>query len=281
MSESEIRELLEGAGKRPDVPDEDVRAVAGAARAVWQRRYPPRRRWPRRLLLAAAVVAIALALGWWIAPRPTPGTIVSTSSDRMALNVGGRSLRLDAATRVRLVGATVVELLEGAVYLDSRSSHAPITIRTAAADFTPVGTQFEVRLADSGAALRVREGVVRVDAGGRSFTAGAGEEVIVGRDGAPSRGTIAPYDRRWNWVIEAGPRFEIEGRTLRAYLEWLAREQGRTLRFAGDEVARASESTTLHGSIAGLSAEDGLETVMLSTGFEARAADGELVISKQ
>lgn len=73
--EREVAELLERAGPRPEVPEEDLEAIAGAARSAWQASWgaePTREvRWTlhRRRFAAAAALAAALALavglGWW------------------------------------------------------------------------------------------------------------------------------------------------------------------------------------------------------------------------
>ncbi|HKH46649.1 MAG TPA: FecR family protein [Thermoanaerobaculia bacterium] len=80
MSESEktgapdedvVRRLLEEAGPRPSLPQDDLAAITQAARGAWSQRYGrkasarPERWWVG--LAAAAALAIALGLVWWSA----------------------------------------------------------------------------------------------------------------------------------------------------------------------------------------------------------------------
>jgi FecR protein len=213
------------------------------------------------------------------------GTVIVTgdqSGSRAALRLaGGQSLRLDAGGEVLLAAAPVVRLDRGAVYVDSPGGAVPdsITVRTAAGDFHPAGTQFEVRI-DAGHAiqLHVREGEVRLNRGWASIAARAGETLTIEPAGSLVRGQIAPNDQAWDWVVDAAPVPAIEGRSLATFLRWVARERGWKLVFEGD-TSSVSESTTLHGSVGQLSLENALRTVTLSSGVDARYANGTLIVS--
>lgn len=208
------------------------------------------------------------------------GSLLSTHSDsRAALRLTeGQSLRLDFSTRARLISARLVALERGSVYLDSQQRGA-VTIRTAFADFQPSGTKFEVSVGDgSGAQLRVREGSVRLSRPSTTVTIVAGQEILVRQDGSMVRGEVRPDDPSWDWVVEAAPLPEIEGRSLGVFLDWFAREKGLKLQFADDETAALSRTIVLHGSVAEMSPLDALETVTLSSGFEARIENGALYV---
>lgn len=216
--------------------------------------------------------------------RLTVGSMIKTdegpAESRVALRLTGRqSLRLDHGTRVRLVSPAIVELDRGAVYLDSLegSSPAAVTIRTASGDFQPVGTQFEVRRAGT-THLRVREGRVRLQRQSGMVTAAQGEELIVHRDGTIERGYVEPDDPSWDWVVKTAPMLDIEGRTLRAFLDWVAREQGWKVKYATGEAASLSNTIILHGSISHLAPSEALRTVTLSSGFDYRVSDGKLIV---
>jgi len=323
------RDLLESAGKRPQVPEEEVAAIKSAARAAWRSRYAqPRRILPGRrwLLPLAAALFGGVVLIWWSLTSRTAiqppfaaarverlnGTVMAalpqaqanrrfplapgqpleagsvietrdgTAESRTALRLtGGQSLRLDAGSRVRLVSSEIVQLDRGAVYLDSLGRGA-VTIRTAMGDFQPAGTQFEVRVGNDGiwlTRLGVREGRVRCERREGSLLVAAGEEVILHRDGSVVRGQIRPDDPSWDWVSETLPMLDIEGRNLRAFLDWVAREKGWKLRFSTDEAASMSQTIILHGSIDRLTPTEALRTVTLSSGFEYRVSDGILTVS--
>lgn len=313
------RELLEGAGAPPSVPDEDVAAIKRAARAIWQQHHAaPRHRMrsSRWLIPVAAALLGGLVLGWWtLRPRPAApapiaarvdrisGTVIASqepvvASDqlpagsvlrtglqsRIALRLaGGQSLRLDTLTTVRLVSSRVVELDRGAVYLDSPPDSLPdgVTIRTTSGEFRPVGTQFEVRLDDAGTAhLRVREGRVVLKRESGAVTAEEGEELIVQRDGTIIRGRFRSDHPSWDWILAAVPMPDIEGRTLRWFLEWVARENGWKLGFDSDRIAALSDTIILHGSVGDLSPEEALRSVTLGSGLAYRVSDGVLTLSQ-
>jgi hypothetical protein len=209
-------------------------------------------------------------------------TTGDTPESRVAFRLtAGQSLRLDAAGRLLLGSGDVMQLDRGAVYVDSPAGAVrdTVTIHTAAGDFSPAGTQFEVRIATGGAThLQVREGAVRVNRPGSTLAAQAGQALTIETNGAVARAQIAPDDPAWDWVVDTVPVPLIEGRTLASFLQWVARERGRKLVLEGG-LAATAETTTLHGSVEQLSLDDALRTVTLSTGVEARYANGSLIVS--
>lgn len=214
------------------------------------------------------------------------GMVIATgdhpdSKAALRLKGGRQSLRIDAGGRVLLALASVIKLDQGAVYVDSTGGAVRdgITISTAAGDFSPAGTQFEVRLGTGGTThLHVREGEVSLKRGASSLGARAGEVLTLQPNGSFIRGQIAPDDHAWDWVVDAAPSPTIEGRSLASFLRWVARERGWKLVYEGDG-ASISETTTLHGSVDQLSIENALRTVTLSSGVEARHANGTLTVS--
>lgn len=311
--ETFTRELLKAAGPRPSVRAEDLDAIKDAARAVWEERYGSKSRFRRQrwLLPVAAAVLIFVGVAAWIATRrpavdaPIPrilvakveqvkgpnahtqgqllhaGFIVETrdGTSRLALRLeGGQSLRLDAGTRIRLTSSSLVELQRGALYVDS-TSRDRLVIRTGAADFRPVGTQFEIRLDAGVTRLRVREGRVSVAHHRRSDIASADEELLIGDDGNVSRARIRSDDPAWQWVVDAAQMPPIDGRTLDSFLRWIAREKGWKLTFATAEASDVARAAILHGSVDMLTPEDALRTVALSSGIEYRVRDGALIVS--
>jgi FecR-like protein len=312
--EDAVRKLLADAGPRPDLPEEDLRAIRDAARSEWSRRYaagPERGRPPRRWLpLAAALLAGAVGLAWWMRSRPAEvaptvasverltgsapwkvgspvvaGSRLDTGAatpGRLTLRMrGGASVRLDAATQVRLASATMVELERGAVYVDTGVAPGraeDVAVRAASALFRPAGTQFQVRVGGRDAKLQVREGRVAVDRGTKSVVAAAGEEVVVSDDGRIVRrpGTVSGVD--WAWVGESAPVFAIEGTRLREFLNWIGRETGLRVELADSEAAAVADSCVLHGSIENLTLNDAPGVVLSSCGLGSRVSDGKLVV---
>jgi ferric-dicitrate binding protein FerR (iron transport regulator) len=147
--EEEVRRLLEEAGPRPSIPEDDLAAITEAARAVWLRRYgdrkaPARSRWWVGLA-AAAALAVAIGLAWWLKiPEPPPA-------------------RPQVAS---------IEILTGAVRMWKPTGEGPIPLSTGALGRPlPAGAELETEGEGGGMgrlALRMAGGAsVRLDAGTR------------------------------------------------------------------------------------------------------------------
>jgi ferric-dicitrate binding protein FerR (iron transport regulator) len=196
---------------------------------------------------------------------------------------GGASVRLDTQTRVRLASSSLVELDSGALYVDTggpAAGHEPVAVRTAAGLFRSFGTQFEVRAEAQGGAtrLRVREGRVRLERGAESLSTGAGQELVVRRDGTVERRETTADGPAWEWIAESAPMPDIEGMKVRTFLDWLARERGWRVEFADAETAALANSVVLHGSIAHLTPLEAPDVVLPSGGLGYRVAKGKLVV---
>jgi ferric-dicitrate binding protein FerR (iron transport regulator) len=315
VSEEEaVRKLLQDAGPRPALPEEDLGAIREAARAEWRARYGERAATGRKSrawwLAAAAAVLVGIGLIWWTRARTPVIAPVIASIERVSGNArweigsplaagselatggmrparltlrmrGGASVRLDAATQVRLASATMVELQQGAVYVDTGAAPdrgEEISVRAPVGLFRPAGTQFEVRLEGGATKLRVREGSVRLDRGWESVRAASGEELIVRGGGAVVRQPIAVSGRDWDWVGEAGPMLDIEGVSAREFLDWFGRETGRRIELADEETVSVAGSCVLHGSIAHLTLSDAPRVVLSSCGLGHRVSNGALLV---
>jgi hypothetical protein len=349
--EESVRDLLEKAGPRPPIPQEDLDAISRAARSAWQAELrhrgagvaaeTPLRRRPLRALVLGLAAALALAVGlagWWrlrsvppppavawvemvagpiyleaggggargaarpvAAGAPIPRGAVLRSGDsaegagRAALRLaGGVSVRLDAATRLRLVSAGALELERGALYVDTGSASgsasgaaragATIEVRTPLGTAQDVGTQFTVRLlgtAGSTLLVRVRDGAVRTEQSGQTFLTAAGQELILHRDGMAESHAAAPHGPEWQWVLATSARFAIEGRTLEEFLAWSSRETGWRIVFADEELARSARTIVLHGGIGDLRPDRAPFAVLPGAGLEGELADGRLLIRRR
>lgn len=215
--------------------------------------------------------------------RPLPaGTELETGdAGRLALRmVGGDSVRLDAGTRVRLSSKKSVDLTRGAVYVDSGAAPGAgaMAVQAPNAFFQDIGTQFEVRIESDGTRLRVREGQVMLLRPESSIVTGIGEELIVRNNGQIDRRPAAVYGSDWDWIVQAAPRIDIEGLKARAFLDWLAREEGWKLEFANPEAATRAGSTVLHGSIEHLSLAEAPAVVLASCGLGYQVEEGRMVV---
>lgn len=194
--EESVRRLLEMAGPRPAIPQEDLDAIAAAARFAWRsqvgRQARERRGWVLAAGLAAAL-ALAVGLAWWWRSREvrvpptvawvevvegsvqlaedTPaartlakgsaiplGSTLYSGDGRGSLRlVGGATVRLDVETRLRFASIAVLELERGAIYLDTGTGpRSPIEVRTLAGTVRDIGTRFLVRVGLDRASLLVR-----------------------------------------------------------------------------------------------------------------------------
>jgi hypothetical protein len=211
----------------------------------------------------------------------------TTSGGVAALRLaGGASVRIDRGTRVRVLSGATLVLDEGAIYVDSGAGQdalprdAPsLEVRTAVGLVRDIGTQFEVRLL-SGSALRVRvrDGLVRLSQSRRTHDATPGDELTLDGNGSVIRRTVPVYGADWAWAAALARPFELEGQSLRDFLDWIVGENGWQLRFADAAVEQTSLTTVLHGSIQGLTPEEALAAVLPTVGVEHRLENGVLLI---
>jgi ferric-dicitrate binding protein FerR (iron transport regulator) len=156
---------------------------------------------------------------------------------------------------------------------------ATLDVRTPFGLIREIGTQFEVRLDDESVRVRLREGAVIVHGADRKHEVHAGSELTVNRDGSVVRGTIPTYGPEWNWLVGVTPMPDLEGRSARAFLEWVARERGWTLAFADEAVARAAGEVVLGGTVQGLTLDEALDAVLPTCRMSYRIERGVLVIA--
>ncbi len=337
--EAEVRSLLERAGPRPPIPQEDLDEINAHLRSAWRfqlRRHArtTRRRpaWPLAAALAAAL-ALTSGLGWWWfsqRERVSPGTrsqgaqvqsvarleaatgpvsmevaggtpralapgeaiptgaALSTGAGEPASRAlltlaSGVSVRLDKTTRLHFVSATEISLAQGAVYADTGAgAGARLAVETPLGTARDIGTRFAVRVDGQGGALsvQVRDGAVEVERDGSTRVAPAGEELVLYRDGTEARRARAPYGPEWDWVLAAA-RFEVEGRKVGDFLDWVARETGWQIRFANEELARPAREIVLRGGIGGLRPDQAPFVVLPGAGLEGELAGGTLIVRRR
>jgi hypothetical protein len=197
---------------------------------------------------------------------------------RAALRLNdGASVRLDLLSRARLISSTVIELAAGAVYLDTGREATRLEVRTPLGSVHDIGTQFEVRLLAQAVRIRVRSGMVELRRGGEPIAARAGTELTASAAGAVSQ-AIAPTGEDWAWAVSLGATFAIEGRTVAAFLEHVAREQGWVVRYGDPGLTRDASAIILHGSIAGLAPQDAVAVALSASGLGHRFEGEELVV---
>jgi hypothetical protein len=169
-----------------------------------------------------------------------------------------------------------VWLERGGIYVDSGASGSvPIEVGTAQGRVRELGTQFEVRASGERVRIRVREGSVVLLRGAAGHEARAGHGLDTA-GGPVVKQPVAVFGSEWSWVEEVAPEFPLEGQTVEALLGWTARETGWTIRFSRAAEARGARRVLLHGSAAGLTPAQALETVLPTCNLSVRRDGGTL-----
>jgi ferric-dicitrate binding protein FerR (iron transport regulator) len=204
-------------------------------------------------------------------------TVVTDSTTRAALRLADRiSVRLDSNTTIAALGRDRLELRAGTVYVDAgppQRSYLPLEIVTAAGPVRHVGTQYQVQSRDGHVTISVREGRIELVRPRGLETARAGEQLAASPNGELTRGSLAAHDSIWAWALQIAPPFHIEGQPLATFLEWAARETGRTLEYGSPDVAAAARDLRLRGSIANLTPDAALAAVLSTTQFELTTSE--------
>lgn len=301
-----VATLIRAAGKREAPPEDAYRQVLTAATAALREKTA--RRSERVWMLwagAAAVLVLAVALMFqWTPPgaggaelarveraigaveRATgdlwqplaeSGALLQRGARLRTLAgasaglvlAGGDSLRLAPGTEVMLDEPGALYLREGRIYVDHHGSVGTgLRITTPAGTVRDLGTQFELQVDGSALRLRVREGRVEVERAGQQVTGEAGEQLDIDAFGSVLRSRIAPDAPAWRWAEALAPTPDIEGRPAIELLDWVARETGRSLRFADPPARERARQVMLHGNIRHLSPLDALEVMLATTDLE-------------
>lgn len=312
-------EALLGAAQAREAPPESARnAARDALHAQWQSKVRQRRRWRWGLAGAAVAAGLALWLGIVQTPPhlPTPEPVARvvagqghwaaddatntdqavsvgdavlsaldgqlTTGDGMALEwSGGASVRLAPASQARLVGPHHLELLTGAMYVDSRDARPEhrVIVRSTAGDVRPIGTQFQVLTETEFTRILVREGRVVME-GMANTPISAGEQLSVDPTGRVHISPVSATDPAWAWVETVTPPFELDGRTMDEFLTQVARETGREVHYADLAARQLARDTHLNGRIE-LPPMEALATVLMTTDLEADVSPDTILVRRQ
>jgi hypothetical protein len=165
--EEVVRRLLEMAGPRPPIPQEDLDAISAAARAVWREEVRkrsgavlerPRRSLPALALGLAAALALAVGLaGWWWGSRsdrvpPTVAWVEAVTGD----------VHLGAAANPVAAGAPVP--LGAALRSGGAGSEGRASLRLAGGATVRLDAGTRLRFASAGI-LELERGALYVDTG--------------------------------------------------------------------------------------------------------------------
>lgn len=305
-NDEDIGRLLRLAGARDHMPAERAHRVRTAIRAQWREQARTRARnrtlaWSGAALAAAALLMVSTRVAMRVTPAD-PGLIVGTSemsgeslragswiettaghleSLRLSTGVG---VRIDANTRLRVLTPSSVELERGRIYVDSGPAadarSTGIEIHTKFGVARDVGTRFEVQIGSSNLRLRVRDGEVELRDSRTSHHARPGDEFTLDAAGGLARRKVAVYGPEWDWAVDLAKPFEIEGRSLRDFLDWIAGENGWRLEFADPDIDEKSYTTILSGSIQGLTPVEALASVLPASGVPYQLENGVLLVGR-
>ena len=206
----------------------------------------------------------------------TSGNVVRTdSTTRVAVDFGGgRSVRMNAGTRVELLAANEVRLDHGSIYVDAAASHhTPLTIQTVFGIVEHLGTQYQVQVTPDRMTISVREGRVAVAVRSNTSQIAANERGVYAEHGEIAREPIGSHDPIWLWAMQAAPTFNIDNQTLTSFLDWVARETGRRVIYASPEARAKAEQLILRGSVDGMNPAQALAAVLATTQFAYSESD--------
>jgi hypothetical protein len=210
-------------------------------------------------------------------------TLLTSAAGGASLRLAGSvSLRIDGNSAVRLAAADDIVITSGALYVDAGATpdqQNHLRVETPAGVVQHAGTQYEVRVLDSGTRIRVREGRVRVSAAGGHLIVGeAGTQLTILPDGEVHSEAVARSGEAWNWVGQVVPAYLIENRPLTEFLQWASRELGEDIAYATPASRAEAAGIRLRGSIEGLTPGAALAAVLSTTRLVSLEKNGQILI---
>jgi len=310
MPDNDIAQLLSIAGKRDEPPAQVQARVRAAVMASFEELpHPETRRLRRFIPITAAAAALALAIVLLERPAqqiPSAGEILFSSGETQVQNTAGTAtrvrhltagsslhtgqdgrllvalgsqtqLRADAQTSVTVESATEIRLHQGRIYIDSAAGEK-LSVRTRYGTVEDIGTQFEVIARDDTLAVAVREGSVNVSVGDRQLSSraasGHGERLRFEQTRLTERSVLSTTDSHWQWIHRASPGFKLQNHSVAEFLDWAARESGRTLDFESALVRQQAEMpAALQGNAAVGADLETINQVLRTTRFEQLPAE--------
>ena len=281
--QTDVERLLALVGPRDAVPAERLERMRAAVHDAWTAETKPR---AKRLFLWTLVTAAAAAAVVITVVRTPPDERLATRAEAPAVAAAvhiktgpaertslllprGGELRVDASSVVTIAEGGEIHISRGALYLDSKGTTLP-TVITPAGRITNIGTRFEVRLVAGDTRVRVRDGKVRLAQASAVSEVAAAEELLARADASTSRRHVDRFGAEWAWVARAAPRFELEGKSLGSFLDWIEKEGAWTVAFASPALERSARSTVLHGSVESMSTTEALEAILPACGLVHR-----------
>jgi len=313
--EESLAGLIRQAGARERPDPAAVQKARNAVAAEWRAVISARQRQRARVLRwsAAAGVAVAGLAVWMAAPLvmrpgaatvatlarvsgpvqmdvngwspvqagaavPAGGELRSADGGRAALRIGAVLVRMDQQSAVEVLAADRIVLKRGAVYIDAGSdgSDSPLVVETPYGEVRHLGTQYETRLTADGLRVRVREGRVQLNGADGAVQGTIGEQLVLLAAGGVRRERVARAGGEWAWIESVSPDYDINDRPLIEFLNWVARETGREVRFDSPGSERLARDLVMRGSVKGMAPSQALAAVLITTELQS-SESGEVL----
>ncbi|MDX1556132.1 MAG: FecR family protein [Xanthomonadales bacterium] len=210
-------------------------------------------------------------------------TLLTGDGSGIALRFeGGMSLRVDEHARLFLANSNEVRLESGRIYIDSQpggvAREPGFAVMTRSGVVQHIGTQYMVRVQGNAVNVRVREGKVEFSpgaAGSSPLYVTVGEQLSVDESGGRTLAQADPSDDQWRWAEQLGPGFEMEGRSMREFLNWVSRETATAVVYLTPEAESVAAETQLHGTV-DLPPRQALDLVIATSDLQAEFKNGAI-----
>lgn len=211
-----------------------------------------------------------------------PGSQISSGNSALLSLVYGRhNLRLNNNTRVEL-GHDRVLLLSGEIFASDEASVAQkqaITVETRHGSIRDIGTQFLVALYPDRTVTTVRKGALLINTADRQFRTaaipGKASRLVLFTSRQVQRESVDPTGVEWEWIYQAAPAFDLDGKSVYEFLQWSANETGRHLLFASTAAESYARTTVLHGDLGNLNPEQAVGPVLITTDLEVKEGSAD------
>jgi len=213
------------------------------------------------------------------------GSELSTSSgSRIALTWdNGESIRVDENSRIAFISSSEIGLHSGHIYIDSagaRIKDKAFSIRTPSGPVSHLGTQYITGITGDGISISVREGEVSIGSGAERTIAMQGQKLSITSDGHQSLTSIPVYGENWQWIEQLAPDFNMDGRTMQDFLDWVGHETGLEIKYDSDKTRAVAAQTRMHGMVE-LEPLRAMELILQTSDLTHVLKDGTIRISHE
>lgn len=219
------------------------------------------------------------------------GLPVSTLEDAgllVRLSNGRAEVRVDQQTQLSFQGVSRIELDSGRIFVDvppgaqAGDDNIPLEIITGLGRIRHLGTQFMVSAAgDQEVEVLLREGSVEIESGRESLIAQAGEKGTIESSGAVTSEPVPVYGPSWAWIEDLAPSYDLEGKTLEQFLDWVGRQTGKLIVFDSARAKQVATTAVLHGRPVELAPLDALDLVLQTSGLSWDEQGGSIHLFEQ